>query len=253
MLHLCAHGSPSFLLILKRDPTFIQEAAGTGGAQPWGDLRPRLTSQAFLCSSPTPTPSPSMRPEPSCPQSCLPPGGTITCLCLCPAGPGAQTLPVTEFHAQDVLGASVPPTALPRVFSPGSLLRALDGVLAASCRRSGRRGLPEGGALAGRGPGVGWVWGGSGVGPHPSHDPGQGCCAPHLLARTCGGRGLRPSPLVEQAPSQGQSRGHTNPTPPCALRESLGGLALRQRPSPHRWSLWGQHQGGDQELLATIC
>ncbi|XP_057357776.1 AP-4 complex accessory subunit tepsin isoform X3 [Manis pentadactyla] len=31
MLHLCAHGSPSFLLILKRDPTFIQEAAGFAG------------------------------------------------------------------------------------------------------------------------------------------------------------------------------------------------------------------------------
>ncbi|KAK2500537.1 hypothetical protein MC885_006503, partial [Smutsia gigantea] len=31
MLHLCAHGSPSFLLILKRDPTFIQEAAVFAG------------------------------------------------------------------------------------------------------------------------------------------------------------------------------------------------------------------------------
>ncbi|XP_044602074.1 AP-4 complex accessory subunit tepsin isoform X5 [Equus asinus] len=31
MLHLCSHGSPSFLLILKRNSTFIQEAAGSAG------------------------------------------------------------------------------------------------------------------------------------------------------------------------------------------------------------------------------
>ncbi|XP_014644839.1 PREDICTED: AP-4 complex accessory subunit tepsin isoform X1 [Ceratotherium simum simum] len=31
MLHLCGHGSPSFLLILKRNPTFIQEAAVFAG------------------------------------------------------------------------------------------------------------------------------------------------------------------------------------------------------------------------------
>ncbi|XP_059527482.1 AP-4 complex accessory subunit tepsin isoform X1 [Myotis daubentonii] len=31
MLHLCAHGSSSFLLILKRNPAFIQEAAGFTG------------------------------------------------------------------------------------------------------------------------------------------------------------------------------------------------------------------------------
>lgn len=30
LLHLCVHGSPSFLLILKRNPAFIQEAAGMG-------------------------------------------------------------------------------------------------------------------------------------------------------------------------------------------------------------------------------
>lgn len=36
MLHLCGHGSSSFLLILKRNPAFIQEAAGTspGGLHP---------------------------------------------------------------------------------------------------------------------------------------------------------------------------------------------------------------------------
>ncbi|XP_036078323.1 AP-4 complex accessory subunit tepsin isoform X3 [Rousettus aegyptiacus] len=31
LLHLCAHGSPSFLLILKRNPVFIQEAAAFTG------------------------------------------------------------------------------------------------------------------------------------------------------------------------------------------------------------------------------
>ena len=30
LLHLCGHGSSSFLLILKRNPAFIQEAAGMG-------------------------------------------------------------------------------------------------------------------------------------------------------------------------------------------------------------------------------
>lgn len=30
LLHLCGHGSSSSLLILKRNPAFIQEAAGTG-------------------------------------------------------------------------------------------------------------------------------------------------------------------------------------------------------------------------------
>lgn len=52
MLHLCAHGSTSFLLILKRNPTFIQEAAGVGAAQPQGRAAGRRATRTGFSQTP---------------------------------------------------------------------------------------------------------------------------------------------------------------------------------------------------------
>ncbi|XP_015415270.1 PREDICTED: AP-4 complex accessory subunit tepsin, partial [Myotis davidii] len=84
MLHLCAHGSSSFLLILKRNPAFIQEAAGTSpaerlsrGAFPGAfgfSLKPLGTTEGFDLGSTlfSDTLSP---PPPSQPPRALPPAG----------------------------------------------------------------------------------------------------------------------------------------------------------------------------------
>nr|XP_036853068.1 AP-4 complex accessory subunit tepsin [Manis javanica] len=81
MLHLCAHGSPSFLLILKRDPTFIQEAAGFAG--PPDPLhgsslyqKVRAAAQVLLFSDTWPPPPAAQPPR-----------------VLPPAGMGAQCRP----------------------------------------------------------------------------------------------------------------------------------------------------------------
>lgn len=72
LLHLCGHGSSSFLLILKRNPAFIQEAAGTGQHCPleaWGGRWPGQVSARSLNPSPClPSPYPC---SPLCAPSTL--------------------------------------------------------------------------------------------------------------------------------------------------------------------------------------
>nr|KAF6297130.1 TEPSIN adaptor related protein complex 4 accessory protein [Myotis myotis] len=77
MLHLCAHGSSSFLLILKRNPAFIQEAAGfTGPPDPlhgnslYQQVRAAAQDLGSTLFSDTLSP-----PPPSQPPRALPPAG----------------------------------------------------------------------------------------------------------------------------------------------------------------------------------
>ncbi|XP_008153215.2 AP-4 complex accessory subunit tepsin [Eptesicus fuscus] len=77
MLHLCGHGSSSFLLILKRNPAFIQEAAGfTGPPDPLHGnslyQKVRAAAQDLGSTLFSDTLSP---PPPSQPPRALPPAG----------------------------------------------------------------------------------------------------------------------------------------------------------------------------------
>ncbi|XP_054449350.1 AP-4 complex accessory subunit tepsin [Pteronotus mesoamericanus] len=77
MLHLCGHGSPSFLLILKRNPAFIQEAAVfTGPPDPLHGnslyQKVRAAAQDLESALFSDTLSP---PPPSQPRRTLPPAG----------------------------------------------------------------------------------------------------------------------------------------------------------------------------------
>ncbi|XP_037013714.2 AP-4 complex accessory subunit tepsin isoform X1 [Artibeus jamaicensis] len=89
MLHLCSHGSSSFLLILKRNPAFIQEASVfTGPPDPlhgnslYQKVRAAAQDLGSALFSDTPAPSP-----PSQPPRALP-----------PTGMGAQSRPLSALQ-----------------------------------------------------------------------------------------------------------------------------------------------------------
>ncbi|XP_053767752.1 AP-4 complex accessory subunit tepsin [Desmodus rotundus] len=89
MLHLCSHGSSSFLLILKRNPAFIQEAAVfTGPPDPLHGnslyQKVRVAAQDLGSTLFSDTPAP---PPPSQPPRALP-----------PAGMGAQSRPLSALQ-----------------------------------------------------------------------------------------------------------------------------------------------------------
>lgn len=96
LLHLCGHGSSSFLLILKRNPAFIQEAAGMGQhclQEAWeegdqGRSRPEPLTRAPASLSHTRAPHSVLRPH--CPSLPPPP---FPSLCVSSSPPPHQARP----------------------------------------------------------------------------------------------------------------------------------------------------------------
>lgn len=84
LLHLCGHGSSSFLLILKRNPAFIQEAAGTGQHCPWEAQGGRWPGQVSARSL---NPSPCLPAPYLCAPLC-PVHTVLHCQFLPPSRPG---------------------------------------------------------------------------------------------------------------------------------------------------------------------
>ncbi|KAF6097609.1 TEPSIN adaptor related protein complex 4 accessory protein [Phyllostomus discolor] len=83
LLHLCGHGSPSFLLTLKRNPAYIQEASVfTGPPDPLhgNSLYQKDLGSALFSDSPAPAPAPQA------PRA------------LPPAGMGAQSRPLSALQ-----------------------------------------------------------------------------------------------------------------------------------------------------------
>lgn len=74
LLHLCGHGSSASLLILRRNPAFIQEAAGRARGRPREGAAGAGPGSPRRASTPPPTPAvpavlpapPPARPEPLC-------------------------------------------------------------------------------------------------------------------------------------------------------------------------------------------
>ncbi|KAF6097608.1 TEPSIN adaptor related protein complex 4 accessory protein [Phyllostomus discolor] len=89
LLHLCGHGSPSFLLTLKRNPAYIQEASVfTGPPDPLhgNSLYQKVRAAAQDLGSALFSDSPAPAPAPQAPRA------------LPPAGMGAQSRPLSALQ-----------------------------------------------------------------------------------------------------------------------------------------------------------
>lgn len=188
LLHLCAHGSASSLLILKRNPAFIQEAAGTGGRGK-GSQGPPHAAQVF---SPAPQLPPSLShaflfwPSQLCPPhgaewpvSARVPGHALVAQ-SCPACSGA-------WHTtEDQQASALPPGVSGSVSSPGPRTEST----VSFCFRRSVGGHGGGGALACRGLNACLT---------PTPAQAGGCPLSCSLTRIWGDDpGLRPSPPLRQ-------------------------------------------------------
>lgn len=180
LLHLCGHGSSSSLLILKRNPAFIQEAAGTGrrgeSSQRPSDDRQRCPPAAPVFSPAPHTPAttswPSLRP----PHGAEWPGSAcVPCQAL-----AARTRPACSSggHTTGAQQASAPPPASRARPPPqGCSLGPETGTTVGFCfRRS------VGDHQERWGPGLS----ASDAMSHPTPTQARACHTSFSLARTCG-------------------------------------------------------------------
>lgn len=188
LLHLCAHGSASSLLILKRNPAFIQEAAGTAG-RGLGSQGPPLPphSSSLLASTPHPS-CHLLRPAPS-------PSGHHGCTCSTgQSGLFLPACPATPWRPRAVLPVLGPGT--PQGISTASRCHGL-GLLPRAWHGEHRELLLQ--EVCGR-PSGRWGSGlsGSKCLSHPHPRSGRGLSPGLLLNQDLGGCGLRPSPPLRQ-------------------------------------------------------
>lgn len=192
MLHLCSHGSPSFLLILKRNSTFIQEAAGAGPAQ----LRERAVGGGWPAHG-----QPDTRGAPrSVPRHAVPqPGTALSSPVSSPVAPctslgvipHSDCGPLGPLQAQWVHRPPLPlALSSPQGCSSGPETEgALVSLPPSEVWEDGAgEAVGRGGAL----PVMVQATGGSGWGPIPSSPPTRGHRA-SLANKDLWGRGLRSS------------------------------------------------------------